>query len=240
MKHVFALMMFLMTCVASAEVLTAYDAHENVAPISRDGALFVKCMGCNDAMRNRIIQKLETNGFVTTGERSSAKYIIVFASKVTIPDNGKTRYVYSEEAYGLGIPPIAPAINMSAEMSNRNLNPDSSSGLSAGETSILLQAAHTFGAGTSYAGGIGIAIVANILASLIGNSIIDSKRKPGVANALVTVVSDEKKSSFSIIAAATTPETPDALIDATIDKAIEGIVNGVPNTRGVKEASNAR
>lgn len=211
-----------------AGVLTAYDElRENIQPLPKDGAVWVKCRGCNDAMRSRLIQGLMKNGYAIVDEKASSKYTLVLGIGVTIPGDGKTRYVYAEEAYGAGIPPIAPAIKALPDLSNRATNQDYSGGLSAAETSNLLQASHTFGGVNSYGGGVGVAIVGNILASIVGKNINDAKRIPGVANTGISIVANGKNGSFTVIAAANTPETPEALIDASIDAAVQGIVNGI-------------
>ncbi|MEO1767664.1 hypothetical protein [Thiobacter aerophilum] len=232
MKDLRSLLAFVAMVVIApshAEVLTVYHGvHENIQSLSKKGAVWVKCPVCNDAMYNRLTQGLMKNGYVVVDKKASAQSTLVLESGITIPKDGKASYVYSNEAYGVGLPPIAPAIKAQSDLSSKDVNKTSPRGLSAGETSNLLQAANSFGGVSSYGEGVVVAIVGNIIASIIGKAIDDGKRVPGVANAHVRVFADDhNKRAFTVISAANTPETPEALIDAAMDAVLDGLVNGI-------------
>lgn len=233
------LIALLMSTNIRAEVLSAYETPAGAtAPVQKEAAVWVKCIGC-DVIKDKLIQELQTNGYKVVTNTSDAAVRLVFSAGVSVPSNGKAPRLYADDVYGKGIPPIPPAVKPPTGAIEPS-PPDT-------QRDILRLDPAAIQAGTmvtsSNSGTIGFAIGVNILLSMIERSMADAARTPGVAELSVVIadgVNQRQRQSFRVIAAANTPETPDALLDGAIAKAIEGLVQGVQEVKATKEVGNER
>jgi hypothetical protein len=237
MRLFLILIALLMSMTTRADVLTAYETPAGaIAPIQKDAAVWVKCIGCN-VIKDKLIQELQANGYKVVTNASDAAVRIVFAAGVSVPSDGKAPRLFADDAYGKGIPPIPPAV----KSANGVIEPQPSSP----QRDILQLDSSVIQVGTmttsSRSGAIGFAVGVNAFLSMIERSMADAIRTPGVAELSVTIADGgNQRRGFRVLAAANTQETPDALLDGAIAKAIEGLVNGVQETKAAKEVGNAR
>lgn len=235
MRVVCALIALLVSMSTRAEVLTVFDTPVGaVPPVPKDAAVWVKCFGCK-SLKGKLIQALTENGYTVVSNSSDATIKVVVAAGVSVPEGGKAPRLYADDVYGKGIQPISPAIKSDIRDVSLPSVRHGILNIDAGATNEGMKLTGSRG------GGILVALGVSALTRLIHQKQADAVRTPGVVEMGVTIYEDKTKKGFDVIAAANTPETPDALLDAAVSAAVQGLINGVQDVKTpIKDEGNAQ